>query len=105
MADRAYISLTIKLWRITLAKLNINLTFVINPADLAAGQTSFTGQVGQPISGSVAPSGGLPPDTVTVTDTSTLPPGVSVDSAGNVSGVPTAAGTFSVAATLADSQG
>jgi hypothetical protein len=105
MADRAKIDITIKLWRITLAQISVTLTFTITAAQLAAGQTSFSGQVGQPISGSVAPTGGLPPDTVTIPDPTQLPPGVAVDSTGNVSGTPTQAGTFSVAATIADSQG
>jgi hypothetical protein len=79
------------------------VSFPIAPAQIQAADLTFPDAVGQPISGSLQLSGGTPPYTVAVADPSTLPPGVSIDAAGNVSGTQTAAGTFSVPVTVTDS--
>lgn len=79
------------------------LSFVISAPQIQAADLTFPDVVGQPESGNMQLSGGTPPYKVSVDDSTTLPPGVSVDAQGNVSGTPTQAGTFSVPVTVTDS--
>ena len=79
------------------------ITFNITPEPLQIANSTFSGTVGQPITGSLGISGGVPPDSVAVT--SGLPDGVTIDAQGNVSGTPTTAGTFTSTVTVVDSQG
>jgi len=81
--------------------LSFTITEPIPP--ITAGTTSFSGQVGTPLTGNMALSGGTPPYNVAVNDPSTLPPGVTVAADGSVSGTPTQAGTFSVPVGVTDS--
>lgn len=94
----------ILIWR-KKVQAKFTLSFVIAPAPepLTLTTTSFSGQVGAPLSGSVGEAGGTPPLALSVDDPSTLPPGVTVDAQGNVAGTPTAPGTFSVPVTVTDS--
>lgn len=90
----------IKIWRITLATITGTITFNVE-APLALN-TPEAEVVGVASTGNVA-SGGQPPYTVTVTDPSQLPPGVSIGPDGTVSGTPTDAGTFNVPVSVQDS--
>jgi len=95
----------ILIWR-QKVQANFVLTFVISPAappPIQAADLTFPDTVGVPEAGSMQLSGGTPPYTVTVVDPTTLPPGVTVDAQGNVSGTPTTPGTFSVPVTVTDS--
>lgn len=81
------------------------ITFIIEPAanPIVIGNSTFNGRVGEPITGNLNISGGTPPYSVFVTDAAQMPPGVSIDSAGEVSGVPETAGTFQVGVQVNDS--
>ena len=79
------------------------LSFPISPAQITAADLTFPGTVGQPEAGGMQLAGGTGPYKVAVDDPTTLPPGVSVDDQGNVSGTPTAPGSFSVPVTVTDS--
>lgn len=91
----------IKLWRLLL-QIQATITFSIAPSQLAITNTSFSGQVGVPITGSLGITGGTPPYSVAVPDPSQLPPGVTLDATGTVGGVPTQSGGFSTGITIAD---
>lgn len=94
----------ILIWRKKM-QAKFTLTFVIAPAPpppIQAADLTFPGQVGQPEAGSMQVSGGTGTLTVSVDDPTTLPPGVVVDPQGNVSGSPTAPGTFTAVATVTD---
>jgi len=59
---------------------------------------------GEQYSANIAASGGLPPYTWSASE-GDLPSGLTIDSAGRVSGVPTAAGQFGLTAAVTDSAG
>lgn len=94
----------ILIWRKKM-QAKFTLTFVIAPAPpppIVAADLTFPGTVGVAEAGSMQVSGGTGTLTVSVDDPTTLPAGVTVDPQGNVAGVPTAAGTFSVPVTVTD---
>lgn len=102
--------LKFKIGGITL-KANFTLTFTIAPADtgnpLTLDNTSFTGKVG--VAG-ITPNvlgikGGDGTGKIVAVDTTALPPGVTLDADGNITGTPTQDGTFTVGISVADSQG
>lgn len=79
---------------------------IITQAPLAASPTSLpNGQVGVPYSQQLTPSGGAGAPYTFADNGVTLPPGLSIDAAGLVSGTPTTAGTFSVTIKLTDKNG
>lgn len=89
-------------------KANFTLTFEIAPAEgaLALTTSDFKGTVGQPLTGDIGVTGGKgPPYSVTEVDVTQLPPGVTIDGNGAISGTPTQEGTFSVGIGVADSDG
>jgi hypothetical protein len=57
--------------------------------------------VGTPYSATLTASGGLPPYTWSIISGS-LPPGLSMDSSGNITGTPTTAGTYNFTAQVVD---
>jgi len=72
-----------------------SLSLTIGTNSLTVATTSLPGGVvGTTYSSTLAASGGAPPYTWTVTSGGSLPPGLSLTSAGAISGTPTAAGTF-----------
>jgi hypothetical protein len=71
---------------------------------LEAGASLPNGTVGSPYSQSLFASGGTAPYSWAVTS-GALPPGLTLSSSGIISGTPTAAGTFTVGATVTDSAG
>ncbi|MBA8879178.1 uncharacterized protein YhjY with autotransporter beta-barrel domain/carbon monoxide dehydrogenase subunit G [Phyllobacterium myrsinacearum] len=81
-----------------------NYSLSVNPDALVLPATTFTnGQVGVAYSASINPAtGGTAPYTYAVTSGS-LPAGVSISSSGNISGTPTAGGTFNFTLTATDS--
>ena len=77
--------------------------FTIAAPDLGIVTLSLPdGAVGVAYSASLTASGGVPPYTWTVTG---LPAGVTATAAGTISGTPTAAGTFTVSASVKDAAG
>lgn len=86
-------------------QINATITFTIEPATppLQVGNTTFTGKVGEAITGNLNINGGTPPYNVAVNDPSLLPPGVTVATDGAVSGTPTQDGVFNVGITVSDS--
>ncbi len=80
-----------------------NVSLVIDPPtiDLSASTLS-NGQVGEAFSGQMSASGGVGSYTYAVTS-GALPAGVTLSTAGVVSGTPTAAGTFNFTVTATDS--
>ncbi|MCU1305192.1 MAG: hypothetical protein JWQ87_5476 [Candidatus Sulfotelmatobacter sp.] len=88
------------------AKFTITFTETLPVAPIQLTTSAFSGIVGQPETGSLAPTGGNGgPYTVTVDPTTPLPDGIVLDAQGNVSGSATAAGSSSVNVLVADSQG
>jgi hypothetical protein len=57
---------------------------------------TMSGSVSAPISGTLPGSAAAAPSTFTVTDPTQLPPGVSIDSGGNLMGIPSKAGTYAI---------
>ena len=93
-----------------MAKGTFTVNFTVEPAPpppLSVASVEDLGTVGgQLAEAKVAISGGVPPYTVSVDSTSApLPPGISIDSAGNITGTTTAAGSFPVVLDVADSVG
>jgi hypothetical protein len=77
-------------------------TLVITAPPITIAPASLQpGTVGTPYSQSVAASGGTPPYTFSV-GSGSLPGGITLDSAGNLSGTPTAAGTFPFSVSVTD---
>ena len=83
-----------------------NLTLIVNAASGGSGQLAITttslpaGTIGTAYTASVAASGGTTPYTFSAT---ALPAGLSISSAGAISGTPTTAGTAAVTFTVTDS--
>ncbi len=78
-------------------------TLTVAPGPLTITTASLpNGQVGTAYSAQTAATGGAPPYAWTFTG---LPPGLSASSAGAISGTPTTAGPYSVAATVIDFAG
>ena len=81
-----------------------SFTIRIAPAALVIATSSLpAGTVGSAYTASLAATGGTPPYTWSVAPSSTLPSGLSISSAGVISGTPTASGTFSVTLQATDS--
>jgi len=79
------------------------LSLTVTPAPLAVTTTSLPGAtLGSAYSAALAATGGTPPYTWSVTAGS-LPPGLSLSSAGTISGTPAVAGTYPVTVQAADS--
>lgn len=76
----------------------------VPPLSIDTSAVPTSGQVGVPFSGQIAIAGGTPPDTLAV-DAGALPPGLALDEAGLISGVPTQAGTFTFEVDVKDSLG
>lgn len=57
---------------------------------------TLNGSANAPVSGSLPGNSAAAPSTFTVTDPSKLPPGVSIDGNGNLMGIPTTAGNYSI---------
>jgi hypothetical protein len=57
---------------------------------------TLSGSANAPISGTLPGSAAAAPSTFTVTDSSQLPQGVSVDASGNLMGIPTTAGNYAI---------
>ena len=81
-------------------------TIKINPAALVITTTSLpAGTVGTAYTGTtLAATGGTPPYTWSLSSGTTLPGGLSMSSAGAISGTPTASGNFTIQVTATDSQ-
>jgi len=80
---------------------NTNLTLTIAPPTLVLTTTTLpNGTVNVSYSATVTASGGTTPYNFTATG---LPAGLSINAAGQVSGTPTAAGTFNASVTVTDS--
>jgi hypothetical protein len=65
----------------------------------------LSGSVNGPVNDSLPGSAAAAPSTFTVTDPSKLPPGVSIDSSGNVMGIPTTAGDYAIAVKACNATG
>jgi hypothetical protein len=77
-------------------------SITIAPPALSVTTTSLSnGTVGVPYAGSVSASGGTPPYTWAL-ESGSLPGGVTLDAAGNLSGTPNAAGTFTFSVRVTD---
>jgi len=74
------------------------------PLSIDASGVPTSGVVGQPFSGQIAIAGGTPPDTLSV-DAGALPPGLTLDDTGLISGTPTEPGTFTFEVDVKDSLG
>jgi hypothetical protein len=57
---------------------------------------TLSGSANAPISGTLPGSAAAAPSTFTVTDSSQLPQGVSIDASGNLMGIPTTAGNYAI---------
>ena len=84
------------------------VTFTVEPGTappLAVASSEDLGQVGGPVQvPALEISGGTPPYTVALDPSSgPLPPGVSIDASGNLTGTPTQAGSFDVIVDVSDS--
>lgn len=64
-----------------------------------------TATVGESFQGAVAADGGTAPYTFTINDQAALPPGLSFNPDGSVSGIPGTAGTFSFSGAVTDTAG
>lgn len=87
-------------------KADVTLHFDISPAPSqppTAGKTTFSGQVGVAFSDNAQLS---PPGTTVsgIADPSTIPPGLTINTDGSISGTPSSAGSFDVVATLDNGQ-
>jgi len=66
---------------------------------------SLPGSVGAPLNWPLPGSAGTAPSTFTVTDSSKLPQGVSIDADGSLMGIPSAAGTYAIPVKACNSAG
>ena len=95
---------------IYVAKGTFTVTFTVEaapPPPIEVAPTEDLGQVGGPLAATqLIITGGTPPYTVSLDSASApLPPGITVNSDGTFSGVPTEAGSFAVTFDVADSLG
>ena len=83
---------------------SVNISIAPAPLSAVAPTVNETGTVGQPLTASLAGNvqGGTPPVSFAVSS-GTLPDGLTMDNAGNLSGTPTSAGTTTVGVTATDS--
>jgi hypothetical protein len=80
------------------------LTLTIAPAPLAITTTSLPdAPTGAPYAATLQATGGTAPYTWSVADATKLPPGITVDSVGNVAGTPTTTGSFTFTVIVTDS--
>jgi hypothetical protein len=98
-------------WRKLMATVTQQITITIAPAapppppplSIDTTQVPTSGQVGVAYQGEVNVEGGVPPISLSVTDPQDLPPGISMDGNGNLSGTPTTAGPFTFTVQAQDS--
>lgn len=84
----------------------VPVTITVNPQITFAATTLANGTVGTAYTKQLtAATGGTPTYTYTLTAGSTLPPGLTLSSAGLLGGVPTQAGTYNFSVTVTDSKG
>lgn len=88
-----------------MAKLNFSVQLVIAPPPLSVGPSAPDGQVGVAYSGSLPIVGGVPPYSVVAVDLASVPPGLTVNDDGSITGPPTQAGIFNITGTAQDSRG
>jgi hypothetical protein len=74
-------------------------------ASAVTPDTIRPGRVGVPYSAQITPTGGMAPYTLAVYPAFDMPPGLTLNSAGLLSGTPTTAGNFPIVLFLADSAG
>lgn len=89
-------------------KANFTLTFTIAPAESAitATNTDFKGVVGQPFNDNIGLKGGNGAITITgVDDPANIPPGLTIDPTGAISGTPTKDGVFNLGISVQDVDG
>jgi len=79
-----------------------DFTLTVTPTALSLGGTLNNGKVGVPYAGQISATGGVSPYSYAG---SGLPGGLSLSASGGISGTPTAAGQFTLAATVTDSKG
>jgi hypothetical protein len=78
----------------TLGSVSGNTTLTVQPTTLVITTTSLpTGVVSQPYSSTLAATGGTAPFSWSLANSTTLPPGLSLSSGGQITGTPTVAGT------------
>lgn len=83
---------------------NAIVTLVVSP--IAATPSTFpNGTVGVPFSATYTPSGGTAPYSFALVTGTSVPPGLSLNAAGTLSGTPTTAGWFATSVTITDSLG
>jgi hypothetical protein len=82
------------------------ITLTVDPAPLAVDPAEDLGVVGTalPAGDKLPISGGTPPYTINNV-TGTVPPGVTINSDGTITGTPTQAGSFPLTVDVQDSQG
>lgn len=92
-------------WRLKL-KATFQITLTVDPGDLAVAPVQDLGKIGVPLAdGTKLPiSGGTAPYSLTNV-VGTVPPGVTINSDGTLSGTPTAAGDFPLSIDVQDAKG
>jgi hypothetical protein len=84
----------------------IGTTIDTNLAGPPAGPSMvFTGTANQPLGGTLPGSSAAIPVSFTVTNAGLLPPGVAINAAGTVTGIPTADGVYAATVTACDALG
>lgn len=78
--------------------------YLTRPPIFISGNTP-DGTTGTPYNGTISASGGQPPYTFSLTGPGALPPGLAMDSAGNITGTPTLNGIYSFEVTATGSGG
>lgn len=83
---------------------NITITITGAPLVVDVSGVPATDQVGVPYSGAIKATGGVPPYTFTITS-GALPPGLSLNPDGTITGTPTIAGVYTATIDVADNAG